>query len=89
MKTLALFSILFLAVYFAAGQTKVTRDQSGNYVTLSATSGKESVKKETGKTLTLKTGEKLPVYESANGKLFVERKSKKTGNVYRQYLITE
>ena len=86
MKTLLLFSILFFASLFVSSQSRVTVDQSGNYVSMQSKSGRVSVKKETGKYLIQKDGTKLPVYESAKGKLFVERKSQKTGKVYRSYL---
>jgi len=86
MKTLVLFSVLFFASLFVSSQSRVTVDQSGNYVTMQSKSGRVSVKKDTGKYLIQKDGTKLPVYESANGKLFVEKTTKTTGKVYRAYL---
>ena len=100
MKTLFFASILVLAGFFSVNAQDATtatkkqvwgmsvqKDASGNYSQVIAErKGRPEVKKETGSFLTLKNGEKLPVYESSKGKLFVERKSQKTGKVYRSYL---
>ena len=59
-------------------------DSNGNYV--------QSVNTElhldslTDKTLTLKDGSVYPIYESPRGKLYVVRKSMKSGNYYKYYL---
>jgi hypothetical protein len=87
MKKTALILSLFLASSLAFGQTKVMRDSSGNFKTISAPS-KAREDKNTGSTFTAANGETYPVYESVNGKLYVIRTSK-NGNQYRQYLKTE
>lgn len=43
---------------------------------------------KTGDVFKTKAGEVYPVYISAQGKLFVVRQSKATGNYYKQYLKT-
>jgi len=88
MKTLALFSILFFADYFAAGQTKVTKDQSGNFITVKTERAKKP-EKLTGTYFVLNDSIKLPVCVTDSGKMYVNRTSKKSGKTYRQYLITE
>lgn len=88
MKKATLILGLFLASSLAFSQTKVVRDADGNFVTKS-TPKKASEDKPTGKTYTNAKGEEFPVYESVNGKFYVLRTSKETGNVYKQYLKTE
>lgn len=67
------------------GQT-IKQDSTGNYFTVQGARSSKSEGKATGKTLTLSDGQKLPVMESVNGKLYVVRVSKKTGKQYKQYL---
>lgn len=84
-------NFLFLAVLLSCacwGQTKVKKDLQGNYVNARET-GTTTPARGTGNFLILPNGEKLPVFETAKGKLFVNRTSKKTGKVYRQYLTVE
>lgn len=88
MKKVTLIVCLFLASSLAFSQTKVVRDADGNFVTKS-TPKKASEDKPTGKTYTNAKGEQFSVYESVNGKFYVLRTSKETGNVYKQYLKTE
>ena len=61
---------------------QIVKDKNGNYV---QSQGIER-SKETGKTFTTNKGEKFNVYLSVNGKPYVIRKSKRTGNEYKQYL---
>jgi len=84
-----IFSIsLFCALNSTCeAQTKINLDSNGNYVQ-SVPSAKLGTYKETFKTFVTKSGEKLPIYETAKGKLFVFCTSKK-GNVYRKYLTIE
>jgi len=76
--------LLFLAIMITAmsckSQTKVNVDANGNYF-----SPKQEDKK-TGKIYTDDKGETYDVYANSKGKLYVIRKSKKTGKEYRQYL---
>lgn len=88
MRKFSLFLIAFLLACAVTGQTKVKKDLQGNFVTARET-GTTAKAKETGKFLILKTGEKLPVFETAKGKLYVNRTSKKTGKIYKQYLTVE
>jgi hypothetical protein len=85
MKTLALFSILFLAGLFVNGQTKVVKDSAGNFVPVKVERAKKP-EKLTGSYFMLNDSVKLPVCVTDSGKLYVNRISKKTGNSYRQYL---
>lgn len=78
----ALFSIV------GVNAQKVTTDANGNYVTVKTDRVKAEAK-ETGKTFTDAKGNVFPVFQSANGKLFVVKTSKNTGNEYRMYLKTE
>lgn len=88
MRKISFFIVAFLLCCACMGQTKVKKDLQGNYVNARET-GTTAKAKETGKFLILKTGEKLPVFETAKGKLYVNRTSKKTGKIYRQYLTVE
>jgi hypothetical protein len=66
-------------------QTKVIKDASGNYIAVKQTK-KSDPDKTTGNTFTTSSGEILPIYVSDNGKYYVVRTSKNTGNQYKQYL---
>lgn len=68
-------------------QTKINLDSNGNYAQ-SVSSAKLGTYKDTLKLFVTKSGEKLPIYETSKGKLFVFCTSKK-GNVYRKYLTIE
>lgn len=71
---------------------RVTKDDKGNYrtVILSKPTNDTASLTLTGKTCTNgKTGEVFPVYISNNGKEFIVRTSKRTGNKYKQYLQFE
>lgn len=85
-------SIVFLGLIFASftaiSQTIVTKDANGNYVTLKQPK-KASSDKKTGDKFVLSSGESLDIYESKNGKLYVIRVSKGSGNEYKQYLKTK
>jgi len=81
MKTIIIILSIVLSSFFIQAQT-VKKDSAGNYVSVS----KASVNKDTGKTFTTSKGEVFKVYESAKGKLYVIRKSKKTNTEYKQYL---
>lgn len=85
MKHILFFTLILLASLISTGQTKVTKDATGNYTAVE-TVRTTAQAKETGQYLILKDGTKLAVYESLKGKLYVIRKSKKTGKDYRQYL---
>ena len=66
----------------AHGQT-IHKDSSGNFI---ETYNPMSYSRPTGHTFTDSKGQIYPVLVSKNGKLFVIRKSKKTGKEYREYL---
>jgi hypothetical protein len=73
--------IAFMLIGMKAGaQTKVIREPDGNFREVA------TPPKDTGKTLTTKDGEKLPVYVTESGKYYVVRTSKKTGKTYKQYI---
>ena len=65
--------------------SSIQLDSEGNFVAISA-ARVASVTKETGKFFITAKGEKFPVLQTSTGRYFVERTSKKTGNVYRQYM---
>jgi uncharacterized lipoprotein NlpE involved in copper resistance len=69
----ALFSIV------GVNAQKITTDANGNYVAVKSERVKAEAK-ETGKTFTDAKGNVFPVLQSANGKLFVIKTSKNTGN---------
>lgn len=86
MKDLIKFSIAVL-IFFASMQmqAQTTYKIQGNEIV--------SIKKETVKAEPVKTnlthtikGVKYPVYQTANGKYFILRTSKKTNKEYKQYL---
>lgn len=79
-KLLLVAAVLFSSACFAQNAA-VTKD--GNFVAVSKVKV-EPVK--TGKTFTTSDKQVYPVYQTASGKFFVIRKSKTTGNEYRQYL---
>jgi hypothetical protein len=88
MKKVIVIVGLILASTMTFGQSKVVRDANGNFVTQN-TPKKASEDKPTGNTYTTAKGEQFPVYVSKNGKYYVLRTSKETGNIYKQYLKTE
>ncbi len=63
----------------------VTTDQNGNYKAVTSTRGAAPAK-DTGKTYTDSKRLVYKVYESSTGKPYILRTSKKTGNIYKQYL---
>lgn len=86
-KLIVTIAVALLSIVTVNAQ-KVTTDASGNYVTVKTDRVKAEAK-ETGKTFTDSKGVVYPVMISANGKLFVIKTSKNTGNEYRMYLKTE
>lgn len=88
MKKVIVIVGLILASTLTFGQSKVVRDANGNFIAQN-TPKKASDDKPSGNTYTTAKGEQFPVYVSKNGKYYVLRTSKETGNVYKQYLKTE
>lgn len=82
--TLALAMMFSLAL---DAQTKVVKDSTGNYVTVTSVK-KKSTSTKTGKFLTIKDV-KYPIYKGSKGGLYVIRTSKKSGKEYKQYLKIE
>jgi hypothetical protein len=79
-KIIITLSIVFSAFLVQAQTAK--KDPTGNYIEVT----KESTAKLTDKTFTTLKGEVFKVYETDKGRLFVKRKSAKTGKSYNQYL---
>lgn len=77
---MVIFSLLSLSGFT---QTKVVIDSKGNYRTLAV--NKAATSTPTGKTFTDSKGNKYPVMQSVNNKLYY-LKTSKTGNVYKVYL---
>lgn len=80
---LTLLIVLMLSFTGSAQNAKVGKD--GNYYAASTAKSTQPAK-STGKTYTDAKGIVYPVQESAKGKLFIIRTSKKTGKEYKQYL---
>lgn len=81
MKKLIITLAITLSAFTIQAQTTVKQDASGNYVSVSST----AENKDTGKTFTDSKGVSFKVFESAKGKLYIKRVSKK-GIEYKQYL---
>jgi len=82
MKHLIFTAIMIMATLACSAQQQVKQNSDGNYVAVAT----KSESKPTGKTFTDKDGKKYPVYITKTGKLFVMKRSKKTGKEYRAYL---
>lgn len=94
MKKLILISALFLCSFSASfAQSTIKTVATGNVlseVTTPATlESLTTTSEKTAYTFKTASGEELPVYKSVNGKLFVCRLSKKTGNYYKQYITID
>lgn len=86
MKKLLLSVALFVAfIATSNAQTTVKKDSAGNYVAVkNAIEELKSI--ETGQTFTDTKGNVYRVLKSVNGKLYYNKTSLKTGNVYRVYI---
>ena len=87
MKKLFIIIALMVACMAAGAQTKVKVNAQGDYVSVSTRPA--STAKPTGKHYVTRDGQRLPVWQTSTGKLFVNRISKKTGKTYRAYLTVE
>ena len=65
-------------------KANVSVDNNGNFVAVKTTATSTGIK--TDKTYTDAKGVVYPVYRSKNGKHYVIKTSKKTGNEYKMYL---
>lgn len=81
MKKLILYALLALS--FATLAQNTIKQPDGNYQQVQK---KASDYKPEGAIYTDKDGVKYPVYRTSNNKLFILRKSKKSGKEYRYYL---
>jgi hypothetical protein len=87
-KLLLAAAIIAGALFTTTATAQVQRDANGNFYTQK----KQATPKQdtpTGYTFTTAKGETFPVYVSENGKYYVVRISKKTGEPYKQYLNAE
>lgn len=84
-KPFLLCIITFLSVLGGYSQTVVTTNAQGNYVAVSNQKVK-TPDKDTGKTYTDSKGVVYKVYITSTNRLYILRKSKKTGKEYKQYL---
>jgi hypothetical protein len=84
MKQLLFISFLLISS-ITHSQTLVKTDNKGNYVAVSTVKVKVA-DKDTGKTYTDSKGEVYKVYVTSTNRLYILRKSKKTGKEYKQYL---
>lgn len=93
MKKIILIASLFLCSFSFAVNAQIKATASGNVLTEVVTPVTlESLIKTaeiTSYTFKTSSGDELPVYKSINGKLFVCRMSKKSGNYYKQYITIE
>lgn len=86
MKRIFYYIAFMLWAYIPAStQTKVVKDSTGNYISITKVPGQPEA---TGKYFKHKDGTKYLVYKTSTGRLFVIRTSK-SGNTYRQYLKVE
>lgn len=83
-KTLIIFTMLCTGIISHA-QTKVKKDDKGNFIQVSNNVREKEKDKETGQTYTDTKGQEFKVYKSINDKLYILRISK-FGNEYKQYL---
>lgn len=81
--TFFLLCLFIMGLVVAGNAQQVKQDAQGNYYAVKATKDTSITYKPTGKTFTTSKGETFPVYVSKNGKLFVIRTSKATGNQYK------
>ena len=87
MKKVTIVLGLILASAIAFSQPKLTKDSNGNYVMQkSRSSDTDSL---TGKKVLATDGNEYSIYVTKNGKYYIIRTSKKTGNEYKQYLKLE
>lgn len=88
-KALYTAAVILAALFTTTTATaQVQRDANGNFYTQKKSAAPKQ-DKPTGYTFTTSKGETFPVYVSENGKYYVVRVSKKTGEPYKQYLNTE
>jgi hypothetical protein len=78
-----LLTVVFNSSY---SQVNATVNSSGNY---QAVVKAAKADKDTGKTYTDVKGNVFKVYVTEKGKLYIIRKSKKTGKEYKQYLTVK
>ena len=81
-KIIALLIVLSLATGSKA--QNATKGRDGNYIATERTDTSKVT--ATGNTFTDRDGVVYPVFETAKGKLFYTRTSKKTGKPYKAYL---
>lgn len=87
MKHLITALILLITAISTHAQQRYMIDNNGNYVVVKKTTASDTAKAiPSGKTFTDSKGTVWPVYLSVNGKPYIIRTSKKSGNVYKQYL---
>lgn len=87
MKRIVLTLIALVALMGASAQNTQKADTSKAKTEKVNTQGKKAVKNNG--TLTKHTYKGYPVYQGAKGGYYVIRTSKKTGNVYKQYIKPE
>ena len=78
-----LFVILFLSISLYSVGQKVVVDKDGNYRPVS-----KSQDKPTNKVYIDKDSSKYVIYLNSKNKMYIIRKSKKTGKEYKSYLKT-
>lgn len=97
-KITAIAIIVVAAMVFSLGQsfgqTSVKATMQGNTLMVQDTMPKTVEELTVGATETdivfqAKNGDRLPVFKSKTGKLFVLRTSSSSGNLYRQYITVK
>ncbi len=85
-----LFLLLFVASFASAQKPQPPNSVriSDSTVIALKRAKKQPVREFTGQTYTDANGKNYVIYRSVNDKLFIEKTSKKTGNVYRYYIVT-
>lgn len=80
-----ILAILAFGFQSCHSQTTVKKDASGKYVSVKISKSDSVTKKSIG-TYVDNKGIEYPMYQSVNGKAYIIRVSKRTGNEYKQYL---
>lgn len=84
MKKIILIALMLVAAHFGFSQTLYSYYYTSDSSIVQVTNKRES--KFTGKYFYAADGGVYPIMMSYTGHFYIDRKSKKTGKIYRQYL---
>ena len=86
MKQLILLLTIVLLSVLSQAQPKYTKDLSGNFIQVQASSRSKGIDKPTGKFFTDRKGVRHPIFITSTNRLVYHRISGKTGKAYKVYL---